>query len=265
MRRAIDKGGVYTMVFGKSAGHDGKVVDERVRVWVVDDQASFRRATAATLAAMDDFVMAGECETGETAIELIPDGDADIVLMDIHMPGMGGIEATRQIRAARARFDGRADVHLRRRGPSRCCRGLRRRDVPAQRTPVSRLAEPDMASRRLRFTSAAGSVPQWRAPKILLSRRSGLVVVGPRPDPPLPGRTLQVFLTGHLALWASAAILLPLWEYLWLLRSPWFLAFVAVGARAVCRAGRRATSGPARSVPAIDHAGLHRHLGQPFR
>ena len=46
-------------------------------------------ATAATLAAMDDFVMAGECETGETAIEQIPDGDADIVLMDIHMPGMG--------------------------------------------------------------------------------------------------------------------------------------------------------------------------------
>ena len=76
-------------------------MDERVRVWVVDDQASFRRATAATLDAMDDFVMAGECETGESAVELIRDGDADIVLMDIHMPGIGGIEATRRIRAAR--------------------------------------------------------------------------------------------------------------------------------------------------------------------
>ena len=61
-------------------------------------QASVRLATAATLAAMDDFVMAGECETGESAIELIPDGGAGIVLMD--MPGMGGIEATRRIRAA---------------------------------------------------------------------------------------------------------------------------------------------------------------------
>jgi two-component system invasion response regulator UvrY len=77
------------------------VVDERVRVWVVDDQPSFRRATAATLDAMDDFVMAGECETGETAVDLIRDVDADIVLMDIHMPGIGGIEAARRIRTAR--------------------------------------------------------------------------------------------------------------------------------------------------------------------
>jgi two-component system invasion response regulator UvrY len=83
-----------------SARHDDTVADELVRVWVVDDQASFRRAAAATVAAMEDFVMAGESETGESALELIPEGDADIVLMDIHMPGMGGIEAARQIRSA---------------------------------------------------------------------------------------------------------------------------------------------------------------------
>ena len=71
-----------------------------MRIWVVDDQASFRLATAATVAATEDFVMAGECASGESAIELLRNGGAGIVLMDIHMPGMGGIEATRRIRAA---------------------------------------------------------------------------------------------------------------------------------------------------------------------
>jgi DNA-binding NarL/FixJ family response regulator len=91
---------VCTIVRSQSARHDDTVADDLVRVWVVDDQTSFRRATAATLAAMDDFVMAGECETGESAVDLIRDGGADIVLMDIHMPGIGGIEATRRLRAA---------------------------------------------------------------------------------------------------------------------------------------------------------------------
>jgi two-component system, NarL family, invasion response regulator UvrY len=92
--------GACTIVCGKGIGDDDEVVD-LVRVWVVDDQASFRRATAATLETMDDFVMAGESETGETALERIGDGAADIVLMDIHMPGMGGIEAARHLSEAR--------------------------------------------------------------------------------------------------------------------------------------------------------------------
>ena len=49
-------------------------------MWVVDDQASFRRATAATVAATAEFELAGDCETGEFAMDLIPDGSAGIVL-----------------------------------------------------------------------------------------------------------------------------------------------------------------------------------------
>jgi two-component system invasion response regulator UvrY len=82
------------------APHHPKMADERVRVWVVDDQASFRLATAETVSATKDFDLAGDCETGESAIELIPEGSSGIVLMDIHMPGMGGIEATRRLRIA---------------------------------------------------------------------------------------------------------------------------------------------------------------------
>jgi two-component system, NarL family, invasion response regulator UvrY len=91
---------VYTIARDTSVPHHPEVADDRVRVWVVDDQASFRLATAAAVAATEDFALAGNCETGESAIELIPDGSAGIVLMDIHMPGMGGIEATRRLRAA---------------------------------------------------------------------------------------------------------------------------------------------------------------------
>lgn len=91
---------MYTIVRDATVPHHPKVADEKVPVWVVDDQASFRRATAAAVAAAEDFTMAGNCETGESAIEVIPAGSAGIVLMDIHMPGMGGIEATRRLRAA---------------------------------------------------------------------------------------------------------------------------------------------------------------------
>ena len=52
------------------------------------------------LSATDKFVLAGECETGESAIEITQDERHGIVLMDIHMPGMGGIEAARRIHAA---------------------------------------------------------------------------------------------------------------------------------------------------------------------
>ncbi len=69
-------------------------------VLVVDDQAPFRLAARAVLRRLDGFEFAGEASSGPEAIELIDELRPALVLMDINMPEMSGIEATRQITAA---------------------------------------------------------------------------------------------------------------------------------------------------------------------
>jgi DNA-binding NarL/FixJ family response regulator len=71
-------------------------------VLVVDDQAAFRRAAARVLARLPGFELAGEAESGEASIEATRTLRPDLVLMDVHMPGMGGAEATRRIIAEAA-------------------------------------------------------------------------------------------------------------------------------------------------------------------
>jgi two-component system invasion response regulator UvrY len=68
-----------------------------IGVLVVDDQAPFRWAARAVLERVEEFELVGEAETGEEAVALAGDLHPSLVLMDIHMPGMGGIEATRRI------------------------------------------------------------------------------------------------------------------------------------------------------------------------
>jgi two-component system, NarL family, invasion response regulator UvrY len=69
-------------------------------VLVVDDQAQFRLAAKAVLRRLDEFELAGEASTGHEAVELADRLRPELVLMDINMPQMSGIEATRQILAA---------------------------------------------------------------------------------------------------------------------------------------------------------------------
>ena len=70
----------------------------RLRVLLVDDHAMVRRGLAAFLKAFDDLELAGEAAQGEEAVQRCAEVQPDVVLMDLLMPGMDGVAATRAIR-----------------------------------------------------------------------------------------------------------------------------------------------------------------------
>jgi DNA-binding NarL/FixJ family response regulator len=68
-----------------------------VRVLIVDDQEPFRLAARAVVEATDGFEVAGEVDTGEASVEAARELTPDLVLMDVNLPGIDGLEATKQI------------------------------------------------------------------------------------------------------------------------------------------------------------------------
>jgi two-component system, NarL family, invasion response regulator UvrY len=78
------------------------VSDDPVSVLIVDDQLPFRMAAKAVVRATKGFESVGEAKSGEEAVELVDELSPQLVLMDINMDGISGIEATRRISQAHA-------------------------------------------------------------------------------------------------------------------------------------------------------------------
>jgi DNA-binding NarL/FixJ family response regulator len=67
------------------------------KVLIVDDQAPFRQAARMVVDATDGFEVIGEAASGEEGVQLARALGPDLILMDVNLPGINGLEATRQI------------------------------------------------------------------------------------------------------------------------------------------------------------------------
>lgn len=70
----------------------------KIRILIADDHALVREGIRALLSLCDDLEVVGEASDGQEAIEAARRIDPDVILMDINMPGLGGLEATLAIR-----------------------------------------------------------------------------------------------------------------------------------------------------------------------
>jgi NarL family two-component system response regulator LiaR len=71
---------------------------DQITVLLADDHEVVRQGVRAYLDALSDFCVVGEAESGEAAVNLAAEHVPDVVLMDLVMPGMDGVEATRRVK-----------------------------------------------------------------------------------------------------------------------------------------------------------------------
>ena len=82
------------------AGRSDPVTDDRLRILIADDHPLVRRGMRAMLSTVAGFEIIAEAATGREAVALAAALEPDVILMDLQMPDLSGIEATRQILAA---------------------------------------------------------------------------------------------------------------------------------------------------------------------
>ena len=83
------------------------MAEEPIRVFLADDHPVVREGLRTFLESRDGIEVVGEAGDGESAVTAIERLHPDVVLMDLVMPGMGGVAAIRRIRRARPRHAGR--------------------------------------------------------------------------------------------------------------------------------------------------------------
>ncbi len=74
--------------------------EDKLRVMIAEDHAVVRSGLRAVINAQDDMEVVAEAEDGVSALKKAKEVQPDVILMDITMPGLGGLEATRQIKSA---------------------------------------------------------------------------------------------------------------------------------------------------------------------
>lgn len=71
---------------------------DKISLLLVDDHALVRQGIRAFLELQEDLTVLGDVDSGEAGVDMVAELVPDVVLMDLVMPGIGGVEATRQVK-----------------------------------------------------------------------------------------------------------------------------------------------------------------------